>query len=414
MTHWSPEWKLTVNGVDYTSKAIASVSHTAGRKDIYQQPTASYLQVEIVDLNDLTYNFEINDGLTLQVKDSTGSYVTIFGGTITDITSQVRTSGSVTNIYSFTLIALGSLSKLTRAVTNGVLSKDYDGNQIYSILSAILFDTWAEAPAAMTWTGYNSGTTWANAQNSGLGDIDQPGDYELTARTSDPTNAYSLVAALANSGLGYIYEDSEGRIGYADSTHRGQYLATNGYTEVTANDAIAPGLSTLKRASDVRNDVTITYKNNASVNVKDITSQGLYGSLGSVINTTLENGADATSQANFYLTIRAYPQQNLNNITFALQNPDISDADRDALLNIFMGLPLDISDLPANIVTGGRYQGFVEGWSFKTSYNGLFLTIYLSPIAYSLQAFRWNSVPAVETWNTLSPTLDWNNATIVA
>lgn len=414
MTVWTPEWKLTVNGVDYTSKAIASVTHTAGRKDIYQQPTASYLQVEIVDLNDLTYAFEINDGLTLQVKDSTGNFVTIFGGTITDITSQVRSSGSVTNIFSFTLIALGSLAKLSRAVTNGVLTKAFDGDQIYTVLSGILYDTWSEVPASTTWAGYTASTTWANAQNSGLGDIDRPGDYELTSRSSNPTNAYSLVSQLANSGLGYVYEDSEGRIGYADSTHRSQYLSTNGYTEVSANDAIAAGLSTLKRASDVRNDVTITYKNNSSVNVKDVTSQGLYGSLGSVINTTLENGTDATSQANFYLTIRAYPQQNLNNITFALQNSDISDADRDALLNIFMGLPLDISDLPANIVTGGRYQGFVEGWSFKTSYNGLFLTIYLSPIAYSLQAFRWNSVPAVETWNTLSPTLDWNNATIVA
>lgn len=414
MTVWTPDWKLTVNGVDYTSKAIASVSHTAGRKDIYQQPTASYLQVEIVDLNDLTYAFEINDGLTLQVKDSAGSYVTIFGGTITDITSQVRSSGSVTNIYSFTLIALGSLSKLTRAVTNGVLSKDFDGNQIYSILSAILYDTWSEVPASTDWIGYNGGTNWANAENSGLGNIDQPGDYELTARTSNPTNAYTLATELANSGLGYIYEDSEGRIGYADSTHRVEYLSTNGYVAISANDAIAPGLSTIKRASDVRNDVSIVYKNNASVNVKDVTSQGLYGSLGSVINTSLENGADATSQANFYLAIRAYPQQNLNNITFALQNPDLGDSDRDALLNIFMGLPLDIADLPANIVTGGRYQGFVEGWSFKTTYNGLFLTIYLSPVAYSLQAFRWNSVPTPELWNTLNPVLDWNNATIVA
>lgn len=414
MTQWTPEWKLTVNGVDYTSKAIASVTHNAGRRDIYQQPTASYLQVEIVDLNDLTYNFNINDGLTLQVKNSTGSFVTIFGGTITDITSQVKTSGSVTNVFSYTLIALGSLAKLTKALTNGVLSKAFDGNQIYTILSEVLYDTWNEVPAATTWSGYSATTIWSNAFNSGLGDVDRPGDYELTARSSDPTNAYTLVTELANSGLGYIYEDSEGRIGYADSTHRGQYLSTYGYTEITALDAIAPGLSTLTRASDVRNDVTITYKNNASVNVKDIESQALYGILGSVIPTSLENSADATTQANFYLDIRAYPQQNLNNITFAIQNPDLSDSDRDALLGIFMGLPLDITDLPPNIVNGGRYQGFVEGWSFRTTYNGLFLTIYLSPIAYSLQAFRWNSVPGTELWNTLNPVMDWNSATIVA
>lgn len=414
MTIWTPEWKLTVNGVDYTSKAIANVSHNAGRKDIYSQPTASYLQVEIVDLNDLTYDFNINDGLTLQVKDSNGDFVTIFGGTITDITSQIRSSGSVTNIISYTIIALGNLAKLTRSVTNGVLTKAFDGNQIYTLLSEVLYDTWNEVPAATSWSTYSATTIWSDAFNSGIGEVDRPGDYELTARSSSPTNSYSLISSLANSGIGYVYEDAEGRIGYADSTHRGEYLTANGYVEVSANDALAPGLSTLVRASDVRNDITLTYKNDASVNAKDSASIALYGTLGSVIPTSLEKESDAIAQADFYLDIRAYPQKNLNNITFALQNPDLDDTDRDSLLNIFMGLPLDISDLPVGVVTGGRFQGFVEGWSFKTTYNGLYLTIYLSPVAYSLQAYRWNSVPITETWNTLSPTMNWNDATIVA
>jgi len=35
-------------------------------------------------------------------------------------------------------------------------------------------------------------------------------------------------------------------------------------------------------------------------------------------------------------------------------------------------------------------------------------------LAYSLQAMRWNDVPVTETWSSVSPTLDWANATIVA
>jgi hypothetical protein len=27
---------------------------------------------------------------------------------------------------------------------------------------------------------------------------------------------------------------------------------------------------------------------------------------------------------------------------------------------------------------------------------------------------RWNSVPVAEEWQTINPTLDWQNATIVA
>jgi hypothetical protein len=78
-----------------------------------------------------------------------------------------------------------------------------------------------------------------------------------------------------------------------------------------------------------------------------------------------------------------------------------------------MGEALDITDLPSNMVDG-RFQGFVEGWTFSAGYNRLDLTLILSPVAYSLQAMKWIDVPVTETWNTISPTLQWINATIVA
>jgi hypothetical protein len=78
-----------------------------------------------------------------------------------------------------------------------------------------------------------------------------------------------------------------------------------------------------------------------------------------------------------------------------------------------MGMPVNITDLPSNI-TNGQFQGFVEGWTFSAGYNALYLTLTVSPTAYSLQSTRWNGVSAAETWNTLSPTLEWIDATIVA
>jgi hypothetical protein len=38
MTVFTPEWQLTINGVDYTNVAISEISHESGRTDIYQQP----------------------------------------------------------------------------------------------------------------------------------------------------------------------------------------------------------------------------------------------------------------------------------------------------------------------------------------------------------------------------------------
>jgi len=234
-----------------------------------------------------------------------------------------------------------------------------------------------------------------------------------TARSSSVTDVYSLVSALATSGLGYLYEDSSGRIGYADSTHRSQYLSTYGYVDLNAGEALTSNLSISRKWGDIRNKVTITYKNGAQVTAEDAASIAVYGSQAQNIQTSIENTTDAEDQADFYLTLRAYPQDQFKSITYQLASPNIDNADRDSLLNVFMGVALDITNLPSNLL-GGSFQGFVEGWTFRAGYNSLEVTLNLSPVAFSLQAFRWNSVPAVETWNTINPTLDWLNATIVA
>jgi hypothetical protein len=413
MTAWTPDWAVEINGLgDVTDLVLSDLTITSGRTDIYNQPIAGYCRFTIKNLDQSTINFDVNDSIVVKIKDSTGTYIPLFGGDISDIDIVVAT-GEPAITQNVSVTALGALSKLPKVLTEGVLDKDFDGDQIFEILSQVLFDQWNEVPAAETWAAYEPLTTWENAENSGLGEIDRPGDYELTGRSASTTDVYSLASSLATSGLGYIYEDAAGRIGYADSTHRSQYLQANGYAYVDGGWAYANGISTSKRLGDVRNKVTITYKNGQQETAEEPSSIQVYGTQAENIQTSIENGADALSQAEFYLDIRAFPQYQFKSITFPMANPNIPDASRDQSFNIFMGLALDIEDLPANIAEG-RYQGFVEGWTWTSRFNALDLTIIVSPVAYSLQAFRWNSVPAVETWNTLSPTLDWNNATIVA
>lgn len=414
MSQWTPEWQVTINGGgDYTNLTLSNLTITSGRQDIYSQPYAGYCNVEIINLDQSPIVMDINDQMTIKVKDSTGTFVNLFGGYVTDIDVEVTQSGSNGISESIKVVALGALSKLPKTLTTGVLTKDFDGDQIYSILSQALFNTWNEVPAATTWATYDATTTWADAENSGLGDIDQPGDYELAARSSSTIDMYSLVSALATSGLGYLYEDAQGRIGYADSTRRNTYLAANGYIDLTGNHALARGIRTSKRSGDVRNNVTITYKNGQQQSASDAESISIYGQQAYNIQTSLEHTADALSQAEFYLTLRAFPQAQFKSITFPLTSPEIDDTDRDALLEVFMGMPVNITELPTNIADGA-FQGFVEGWTFSAGYNALYLTLTVSPTAYSLQAMRWNGVPVTETWNTINPGLEWIDATIVA
>ena len=414
MTVWIPEWQVTVNGgTNYTNLTLATVSITSGRTDIYSQPRAGYCFIEILNLDESPIVIDVNDNVLIKIKDSTGTFVNLFGGDVTDIQVQVLNSSGTESNQVIRVTALGALSKLPVSLTEGVLAKDFDGDQIYTILSDLLLNNWNEVAPAVTWAAYDATQTWATAENVGLGEIDRPGDYELTARSASTTDVYSLVSALATSGLGYIYEDSSGRISYADATHRSQYLAANGYTEISASTAFAAGISTIKRIADVRNNVTIQYKNGQEVSALDTASIGTYGQQAQLIATSIENTVDAESQADFYLGLRAYPQAQFQAITFTLGNNNIDDSDRDALLNVSMGLPLDITNLPPNILLG-RFQGFVEGWTFSAGYNRLDLTLNLSPTAFSLQSMKWENVSVAETWNTLSLTLDWNSATVVA
>jgi hypothetical protein len=103
----------------------------------------------------------------------------------------------------------------------------------------------------------------------------------------------------------------------------------------------------------------------------------------------------------------------MQSITFELTNPELADADRDSMINIFMGMPLRIADLPDNM-TAGQYLGFVEGWQFQAGYNTLSVTALLSPLAYSIQALKWEEVSVSEQWNTIVGTLTWENALVVA
>jgi hypothetical protein len=415
MTLFTPEWKLTVAGTEYTDIAISDITHASGRTDIYTQPNPSYLQISLIALNGQTLPFDINDSLGLEIKNTSGTYVVLFGGNITDVSVEVGATGSIATVVNYTLIAMGSLASLAKIITNGVLSQDEDGDQIYDLLSSVLLGTWNDVPAASTWATYSATETWLQAVNLGLGEIDQPGLYIMENRNSSPDTVYNIASQIANSAFGYLYEDNQGNIGYADADHRQAYLLANGYTDLDANHAFGQGIRTTVRSGDIRNDIYINYGNNfgSQKTATNLTSIATYGYKGETIQSTIHDAGNAQEVADRYISLRAFPQPIFDSITFPITNPEMDDTDRDALLGIFMGQPLNIQNLPIQI-SNGDFEGYVEGWSWSTRFNELFLTINLSATSFNQVAARWNNVAVGEAWNTLSATLTWEYATIVS
>ena len=415
MTVFNPIWKVIIDGNEYQSAVLANLTITSGRTNIYEQAQAGYINIELINLDQSNVQVEINSSITVELQNSTAAYVPIFGGSVVEVGISVAELGSIGYTQRVKIIALGALARLPKALTDGVLTQDFDGDQIFTILSDLLINNWAEVPGALQWNTYDPTIQWQNAENIGLGEIDRPGNYELAQRASDRTDVYSLVSALASSGLGYIYENAQGQISYADSTHRSSYLSANGYVNLTANQAQGSGLSIQSRAGDVRNTITLKYGTNSTseVSAENLDSVALYSQLAQIFTTTVKHTVDAQDQADFYLSLRAFPEFNFNAITYQLTNPEIDDGDRDALIAVFMGMPVSITDLPLNM-SSGTYLGFVEGFTFAAAYNEVSISLNLSPLAYSLQAMQWQDVSGAEAWNTISGTLDWEHALIVA
>ena len=410
MSNFTPQYRVLIDGTNYAGVTIANMTITSGRTDIYSQPVAGYISLELLNLDSAPKPIAVNQGVTIQVKDTSEAWVSIFGGNITDIVSFVKNAGSVTNVTSYQITALGALARLPKATTLGVLTAELEGLQIQKILEELLAGQWNEVPAAETWADYNPTADWTQAENLGLGTIDA-GQYEMINRGSNQTDIYSLVSYLAASGFGYLFEDSEGRINYADALHRQNYLADNGYTSISANSTSFRSLRSSKLSGDVRNKVTLKYGNNAafSTSATELASIETYGQKEYTVTTALKHTVDAEDQADRYLALRAYPREKMDSVTYELTNPELSNVTRDRLLGVFMGLPLRITDLPGTI-SSGEFTGFVEGWTWNIGYNRMALTVNLSPTEFSVVALRWNQVSASESWNTISNTITWENA----
>lgn len=410
MTLWTPDWRIKVNGTELTSVTLSNLTITSGRQDINSPTPAGYCSLEVINTAGTNYSFTINTAVTVEIKDTSGNYVTLFGGRVSDLRQIVRSAGSSAVITSLRITAIGALSKLQRAIFDGNLAEGLDGAQITDLLDDLLLGSWNEVPPAETWATYDATETWAQAQNIGLGEIDA-GEYTMVSRQITDSIIGPIANSIANSALGYLYEDANGLIGYADASHRQDYLLANGYTDLDASHAIASGIGVIQRQGDLANKIIMDYGNNfnSSYTAQDTTSQSSFGLFAEQFNSYLKNAADVEDVADRLIQLRAYPRDTFQSITFPLQSPEIDNADRDALLNIFIGQPVRITNLPLNIL-GGEFTGFVEGWTFNASVSGLSITFLATPTEFSAFAQQWAQVNAAESWNSVLNTLEWQDA----
>lgn len=409
MTLWNPVYRIKANGTDVTGISLVGFTITKGRTDINSVSPPGYCRLDLINFDNTDYPFTVNTSITIEVKKTDGTYVFLFGGRISDISTQVQSAGSSTNFTSISITAIGLTSRLSRAIYSGNLSEDLDGSQITTLLLDALGETWTSVPVAETWATYEPTETWEVAA-AGIGQID-PGIYTMRSQTLSGAYVSTVANEIAQSAGGFIYEDNQGRICYADANHRVDELVANGYTDLDARQAFANGISSITRQGDMVNKFTVNHGNNfsSSHTAEDLESQADFGIYAQAFNSYLKQTTDVEDFAARIVDLRSFPFSRFASITFPVQSPEIDDTDRDALLTMSPSLPIRIANLPTNI-QNGQFEGFVEGWTWRSTVNGLSITLSASPTAFSAISQRWEQVNAAEAWDTINTGLEWEYA----
>ena len=406
---WLPEWRITVGTTVYTN--VTSVNVTIGRIDIDRQCQAGYARMEIINPTNALFDIDVTDSLTLELKDTSGTYVPFFGGSVSDFTTSVRTPEETGFVTLGTILAVGALAKLPKAIYTDSVAHGLDGEQIAIILQDLLVNQWQEVAPSLEWQDYDPTTTWANAENVGLGEIDA-GLYQMDNLSAADRNSQTLVQQIADSALGNLYEDKQGRIGYADADHRSNYLAANGSTQLDGNYATPASVKSILQIGKIRNSEIVRYGNDfgSTYSATDDASIALYGRYQRTFDSNIRYLADIEDIVERDLTLRSTPRTQLDQITFRLDNPNMPSAQLDDLINLFFGEPVVITNLPFNMFEG-YFSGFVEGISMRATPTFVDMTIYVSPTDFSLIAPTWATViPTNTIWSGVNGTLQWTKA----
>lgn len=377
---WNPNCTVTVDGVDYSSKAINAVTITYGRTSYWEQARTGYATVEIVNWDDTDYAFEINDSVVITVDNALAVARTVFTGKVTNVASKMVAVGSVEEVAVITLTAVGPFASMSRKIIGSSgYAKELDSVRMSNIFT-------------------DAGVT--------VDVVDSPGIYEFTVVSAFSADAYSTAATYAGMANGYIYETADGKVGFANESRRSVDVTANGYMTIPENYILWRSVSSNKSLGDILNSITLSYKANAIVTSSDATSESLYGPLGANISTELEHTSEAQELADKYVALRRVPRLNMSAFTIQLDSPNVSSADLDELIQMTMGKAIEINGLPVPLIPT-NYYGFVEGWILQVTRNQAAISLTTSESSYSIQPTRWQDVSASLAWNAVGAAVQW-------
>lgn len=375
---WLPSATVTVNGVTYTSKTLAGVTIDYGRNNVWEQPRAGYARVNILNTTDVNNGFEVNQSIVIKIKNSSGTLVTIFTGLVNDITAKIGNRGSAGETTIQTLTAISTFAKMARTTIGGSsYPAETDADRMNRIFT--------EAGVTAT--------------------VDTPAIYDFASRAADLGDAYTIAATYATQCDGYIYEKTDGTVGFANESHRLNDMQTNGYYNIPENNILWNGVQSQRTSNDILNRLTLAYAS-GEVTSENAISQSLFGIAAGKIDTEINSNLQAQIISDRYIDLKSIPQTNLSAFTVQVDSPNLTNTTIDKMVNMYMGFPLQVQNLPLPIM-GIIYKGFVEGWTWNIGRVQASITLRTTDSSFSIVPTRWQDVDPTTAWNAVGAAVQW-------
>lgn len=412
MPAYSPDYTITIAGVEYTNNTLNNASITMGRQDIFSNTLTGYASIELSIYTGSVPTIALKDSVNIKVTDSSAVDVDLFTGEISAINKTLAGAGAGGYVVNIQIQAVGSLSKLVRSFAGtDSYPTELDGERIERILIESLYTQWEDVPNTLTWADVDPAQTWADYGVQGI-DIIDDGRYDLLARNALVVNAFDLATQTARDGLGYLYETNDGLIGYAGAERRTNNFGSN-QIELDADLINVRGVQTRQSTADIINSVYLTYDDpEAAVSAINDQSVEDYGLIETQFSTQLSDQNQAEEQALRYVALRGNPLDNFDTLSINLVNPDLSNTDRDLLLGVNMDTLIKLTNIPSGLVTNNEFEGFVEGWTWFLSQGSLELEAKISNQVYSAFEVQWQDYNPTTEWQNLPSSLTWQDLAI--
>jgi hypothetical protein len=349
--------RVVINGTNYNDQVIEGLNITYGKQRIFEQVRSPYATISLVQGSN-SIAFEINDSVVVEAQLTTSTWVPLFTGEISD----VSTSLAAPDFAVTTITAVGTLGRAAQGLAGAEgYPEQTAGERVAQILSDglnyVIIDGIPGTIDSQTgtidsWFGYSVGLPFLSG-------------FTLEAMPAEEQNALSLATTFAEQVSGHIIEDTDGSLRFENYgyNYNLQILATG---ETTLQDSLEGNLNT----DELNNILTLTAPG-YSRTFANSSSVGSYGSRPTELDTNiLATTTDLNNYGAWVLARQAFVNRRISQITLDLDAVLNQSTTRyNNLLQLEFFQMIQVQDLPLILTGSDEYDGYAAGWTWRIGRN---------------------------------------------